>query len=170
MTPTPALATTDLCDAYSDEADAALRVATPMFRSFGGRQRFGGVVTTLKLFEDNVLVRNALSEDSDGGVLVVDGGGSMRCALLGDRLAELGRDHGWSGVLVYGCVRDSAELAGIDLGVQALNTHPRKSVKKGSGERNVSVTFAGITIQPGDWLYADEDGVVVAAKALTLEE
>ncbi|MFP4130104.1 MAG: ribonuclease E activity regulator RraA [Halorhodospira sp.] len=162
------LSTTDLCDAYAEDPEAQLRVVNPMFVGYGGRCRFSGPVTTLKLFEDNVQVRDALSEQGDGGVLVVDGGGSMRCALLGDRLAALGRDNGWSGVLIYGCVRDSAELAGIGLGVQALNTHPLKSQKKGLGERDVSVTFAGATIKPGDWLYADEDGVVVAAQALSL--
>lgn len=160
--------TTDLSDAWSDQPGAHVRIANPMFRSYGGRTRFAGPVRTLKLFEDNVLVREALSEPSDGGVLVVDGGGSMRCALLGDNLAEMGCENGWAGIVVYGCVRDSAELAGIGLGVQALNTHPRKSVKKGQGEREVSVTFAGVTIQPGDWLYADEDGILIASHELTL--
>ena len=163
-----ALRTTDLCDAHADDPQKQLRVINPMFVGYGGRQRFGGRVTTLKLFEDNARVREVLGEPGDGGVLVVDGGGSMRCALLGDRLAALGRDHGWSGVVVYGCVRDAAELGGIDIGVQALNTHPLKSQKKGLGERDVSVTFAGATIQAGDWLYADEDGIVVAADELEL--
>ncbi|ABM61253.1 ribonuclease E activity regulator RraA [Halorhodospira halophila] len=163
-----ALLTTDLCDAYADEPGAQLRAMNPMLIGYGGRARFGGPVTTLKLFEDNVRVRELLSAPGDGGVLVVDGGGSMRCALLGDRLAELGRENGWSGAIIYGCVRDSAELAQIDFGVQALNTHPLKSQKKGLGERDVSVTFAGVTIQSGDWLYADEDGVVVASRELTL--
>lgn len=163
-----ALLTTDLCDAYAEDPEAHLRVVNPMFVGYGGRCRFSGPVTTLKLFEDNAQVRAVLSEPSRGGVLVVDGGGSMRCALLGDRLAVLGRDNGWSGVLIYGCVRDSAELARIDFGVQALNTHPLKSHKAGHGERDVSVTFAGATIKPGDWLCADEDGVIVAERALTL--
>ncbi len=163
-----ALLTTDLCDAYADDPGVQLRVMNPMLVGYGGRTRFGGRVTTLKLFEDNVRVRELLSEPGDGGVLVVDGGGSMRCALLGDRLAALGRDNGWSGAIIYGCVRDSAELAQIDFGVQALNTHPLKSQKKGLGERDVSVTFAGVTIQSGDWLYADEDGVIAATRELTL--
>ncbi|ABI56521.1 ribonuclease E activity regulator RraA [Alkalilimnicola ehrlichii MLHE-1] len=154
--------TTDLCDDFADE----LRVMNPMFRDFGGRVRFHGPVTTVKLFEDNSAVREALSEPGEGRVLVVDGGGSMRCALLGDNLAALGQKNGWAGVVVYGCVRDSAELATIDLGVKALNVHPLKSVKKGIGERDVTVTFAGITIQAGDWLYADEDGIVVARNSL----
>ncbi|MBK1735873.1 ribonuclease activity regulator protein RraA [Halorhodospira abdelmalekii] len=159
-------ATTDLCDHYAADAQLQLRVINPMFASFGGRRRFSGPVTTLKLFEDNVRVREVLGEPSNGGVLVVDGGGSMRCALLGDQLAKLGRQNGWSGIVVYGCVRDSAELANIDFGVQALNVHPLKSRKKGLGERDVSVTFGGATIQPGEWLYADEDGIIVVQQAL----
>ncbi len=154
--------TTDICDEYS----ARVRIATPMFRDYGGRKLFEGPVTTVKVFEDNSLVRQALEEAGEGRVLVVDGGGSMRCALLGDQLAALGRQNGWSGVVVYGCIRDAADIATIDLGVKALTTHPLKSVKKGVGERDVPVTFAGITIQPGDYLYADEDGIVVADVAL----
>ncbi|BAU58820.1 ribonuclease E inhibitor RraA [Halorhodospira halochloris] len=159
-------ATTDLCDEYMDDPQAQLRVVNPMFTGFGGRKRFSGQITTLKLFEDNVRVREVLSEPGDGGVLVIDGGGSMRCALLGDQLAQLGKDNGWSGVVVYGCVRDSAQLMEIELGVQALNAHPLKSQKKGLGERDVSVTFGSVTIQPGEWLYADEDGIIVASQQL----
>ncbi len=158
--------TTDLCDAHADDPTAQVRVVNPMFVGYGGRRRFSGPVTTLKLFEDNVRVREILSEPGEGGVLVVDGGGSMRCALLGDQLAALGRENGWSGAVIYGCVRDSADLAEIDFGVQALNTHPLKSQKKGLGERDVSVTFAGATIQSGDWIYVDEDGVIVAGRQL----
>lgn len=154
--------TTDLCDDYSDR----LRIASPIFQSYGGRKLFNGPVTTLKVFEDNSLVREALEQPGEGRVLVVDGGGSLRCALVGDQLALLGQKNGWAGILVYGCIRDSADIAGIDIGLKALNTHPLKSVKKGVGERDVPVTFAGITIQPGDYLYADHDGVVVAEGAL----
>jgi len=154
--------TTDICDAHSDK----LRIATPLFQDYGGRRMFEGKVTTVKVFEDNSLVRTALEEAGEGRVLVVDGGGSMRCALLGDQLAELGHKNGWAGVIVYGCIRDSADIAKIDIGVKALNTHPLKSVKKGVGDRDVPVTFAGITIQPGDYLYADEDGFVVATDRL----
>jgi regulator of ribonuclease activity A len=149
-----------------DQPHVQLRVVNPMFSSFGGRRRFCGQVSTLKLFEDNVRVREVLSEPSEAGVLVVDGGGSMRCALLGDQLAELGRDNGWSGVVIYGCVRDSTQLATSDFGVQALNTNPLKSQKKGLGERDVSVTFGGVTIQPGEWVYADEDGILVSNQQL----
>ncbi|HEX5512948.1 MAG TPA: ribonuclease E activity regulator RraA [Gammaproteobacteria bacterium] len=155
--------TTDICDQYSER----LRIATPIFSDYGGRKLFEGRVVTVKVFEDNSLVRAALAEAGQGRVLVVDGGGSMRCALLGDQLAELGHGNGWAGVIVYGCIRDSADIAKIDLGVKALQTHPLRSVKKGVGERDVPVTFAGITIRPGDYLYADEDGVVVADEALS---
>jgi regulator of ribonuclease activity A len=154
--------TTDICDQYSER----LRIATPIFSDFGGRKMFEGTVVTVKVFEDNSLVREALAESGEGRVLVVDGGGSMRCALLGDQLAELGYKNRWAGVVVYGCIRDSADIGRIELGVKALQTHPLRSVKKGVGERDVPVTFAGITIQPGDYLYADEDGVVVATEAL----
>lgn len=154
--------TTDICDDHSER----LRIATPLFQDYGGRKLFHGPVSTVKVFEDNSLVRQALEEAGAGRVLVVDGGGSMRCALLGDQLAELGHKNGWAGVIVYGCIRDSADIAGIDLGVKALTTHPLKSVKKGVGERDVPVTFAGITLRAGDYLYADEDGFVVADEKL----
>lgn len=154
--------TTDICDQYSER----LRIATPIFSNYGGRKLFEGSVVTVKVFEDNSLVREVLGEAGEGRVLVVDGGGSMRCALLGDQLAELGCKNGWAGVIVYGCIRDSADIAMIDLGVKALQTHPLRSVKKGMGDRGVPVTFAGITIVPGDYLYADEDGVVVADEKL----
>ncbi len=156
------LKTTDLCDDHSDH----LAIATPLFRDFGGRRQFHGPISTVKVFEDNSLVRTALEEPGEGRVLVVDGGGSMRCALLGDNLAEMGRQNGWSGIVVYGCIRDSADIADMDIGVKALNTHPLKSVKKGEGERDASVTFAGITIRAGSYLYADEDGIIVAAEPL----
>ncbi len=156
------LKTTDLCDDHSDH----LRIVSPLFRDYGGKPMFHGRITTVKVFEDNSLVRSALEEPGEGRVLVVDGGGSMRCALLGDNLAELGLKNGWAGVLVYGCVRDAADLARIAIGVKALNTHPLKSVKKGVGDRDVPVTFAGVTFHAGEWLYGDEDGVIVAAEAL----
>jgi regulator of ribonuclease activity A len=150
------LPTADLCD-QDDEA----RVAEPMFRDFGKRIAFSGPIATVKVFEDNVLVRQELEEEGRGRVLVVDGGGSKRCALLGDRLAGLARDNGWAGVIVYGCIRDSAEIAEIDVGVKALATHPRKSIKRGEGVRDVAVTFAGVTFSPGEIVHADADGIVV---------
>ncbi len=157
--PTPI---TDLCDAHGEAVEAL----APMFVDYGGCRRFEGPATTVSCFEDNSLVRDTLETPGDGGVLVVDGGGSMRCALLGDNLGEMAVSHGWAAVLVYGCVRDSVALSGLNLGVRALNTHPRKSVKRGAGERNTAVTVAGVTIEPGNWLYADEDGVICSRQRL----
>ena len=154
-------ATADLSDAFPEVA-----IAEPVFRDFGGQRSFHGVVSTILTFEDNSLVRAALSEPGDGRVLIVDGGASTRCALLGDLLAALGSEHGWSGTVVNGCVRDSAVLAGIPFGIKALATCPRKSVKLGRGERDVPVTFAGVTFSPGHHVYADADGVLVSAEEL----
>lgn len=154
--------TTDLCDAN----EGRVRVCAPMFRSFGGRTSFHGQIATLKLFEDNSLVRSALETPGIGRVLVVDGGGSMRCALVGDQLALLGVKNGWAGVVVYGCIRDSKAIGGMDLGVFALGTHPRKTVKRNIGEIDLAVSFGGVTFHPGHYVYADEDGVVVSASAL----
>lgn len=154
--------TTDLCDANEDKVS----VVSPMFRSFGGRTAFGGPVTTLKLFEDNALVRKTLEAAGNGRVLVIDGGGSMRCALVGDQLAALGVTNGWAGIVVYGCIRDSKAIAAMDIGVFALGTHPRKTVKRNTGEADLPVTFGGVTFVPGHYLYADEDGVIVSATAL----
>jgi regulator of ribonuclease activity A len=155
-------ATADLYDEFGE----TLRIAAPIFHDFGGRRTFQGPVATVKVHEDNSLVREALEEAGDGRVLVVDGGGSLRCALVGDVLAELGRKNGWAGIIVYGCIRDSAPIADIDIGIKALATHPRKSVKRGVGERDVAVRFAEVEIRPGDYLYADTDGIAVADRAL----
>lgn len=154
--------TTDLCDAN----EGRVRVCAPMFRSFGGYTHFHGPITTLKLFEDNSLVRSRLETPGNGRVLVVDGGGSMRCALVGDQLALLGVKNGWAGVVVYGCIRDSKAISAMNIGVFALGTHPMKSIKKGAGDSDVPVTFGGITFTPGEYLYADEDGVIVSAQSL----
>ncbi|MCP1674709.1 regulator of ribonuclease activity A [Natronocella acetinitrilica] len=156
------LRTTDLCDAHGDQVIAL----SPLFQDYGGKREWHGQIATVKVFEDNSLVRAALEEPGQGRVLVVDGGGSMRCALLGDQMADLALRNNWAGVLVYGCVRDAAELRDIAVGVKALNTHPQRSVKKGVGERDVPVTFSGVTFSAGQWLYADEDGVIVSAEAL----
>ena len=150
--------TTDLCYAHPQ----AVRVAEPIFRDFGGRVAFAGPISTLKVFEDNALVRAALEEPGNGRVLVVDGAGSKRTALVGGNLAQLAVKNGWDGILVFGCIRDSAEIAAADVGVKALAAHPVKSAKKGAGERDVPVTFAGVTFAPGQWLYADGDGVITA--------
>lgn len=162
-----ALLTTDLLDNNEPLIQQEqLRVVAPMFQCYGGKPSFSGTIVTLKLFEDNSLVRNALGEAGTGKVLVIDGGGSLRCALLGDQLAELAVKNGWEGVVVYGCIRDSAAINALPLGVRALNTHPLKTVKKNVGERDVPVTFGGITLKPGEWLCADEDGVIVSTRPL----
>ena len=150
--------TTDICDHQGER----VQVADPIFRSYGMRARFAGPIATLKVFEDNSLVRAALETAGHGRVLVVDAGGSLRCAMVGGQLGQLAVDNGWSGVVVWGCVRDSAELDALEIGVRALGTHPRKCVKRGEGSRDLPVHFAGIGFTPGHWLYADEDGVVVA--------
>jgi regulator of ribonuclease activity A len=158
------IATTDLLDAHPD-----LQVADPIFRDFGGREAFAGPVQTLAVFEDNTLVRHALEAPGEGKVLVVDGGGSLRCALVGDRLAALGVEHGWVGIVVNGCVRDTAELARLPIGIKALAAHPRRSEKRGQGRRGVAVEFAGVGFEPGAWCYADADGIVVAAGPVHLD-
>lgn len=154
--------TTDICDEFPD----AVMVAEPIFTHYGKRKRFHGPATTIKVYEDNVLVRSALEEAGNGRVLVVDSGGSLRRALLGDILAGMAADNGWAGVIVNGCIRDSAAIATIDVGVMALATMPLKSGKRGDGETGVSVSFAGITIRPGEYLYADEDGLLLSRREL----
>lgn len=157
--------TADLCDKYSD----TLLIAEPIgFNDFGGTLGFYGKIHTVKCFENNHFVRTALEQPGDGKVLVVDGGGSMRCALLGDMLGELAVKNNWNGVIVYGCIRDSAAMAKLPLGVKALDTHPLKSVKKNEGEENIVVHFAGIDFTPGHYVYADGDGIVVSEKELSL--
>ncbi len=154
--------TADLCDSHEE----SVHVVEPMFRSLGGRPAFGGPIATLKVFEDNSLVRAELEGPGEGRVLVVDGGGSMRCALVGDQLALLGVKNGWAGVIVYGCIRDAKAIGAMDLGVFALGTHPKKSIKKGAGDRDIPVTFGGVTFAPGQYVYADEDGVIVSDSSL----
>jgi len=156
------LSTADLCDQFESE----LRICAPMFRSYGGRTSFGGPITTLKLFEDNGLVRKALEAPGNGRVLVVDGGGSMRRALVGDQIAALAVKNGWAGIVVFGCIRDSAAIGDMDLGVFALGTHPLKTVKRNEGQVDLTVSFGGIDFVPGHHLYADGDGVIVSARAL----
>jgi regulator of ribonuclease activity A len=158
--------TPDLCDQFEAELGKTVRVVAPMFQRYGGRGSFSGEIVTLKVFEDNSLVRQAFGEDGHGKVLVIDGGGSLRCALVGDQLAILAHKNGWEGVVVYGCIRDSVDINGIDIGVRALNTHPQKSIKKGAGDRDIAVTFGGVTFNPGEYLYADDDGVLVSGKRL----
>jgi regulator of ribonuclease activity A len=161
-------ATTDLCDDHPQLLeDGRLAVLPPVFRHFGQRPKFSGRVTTLKVFEDNALVRATLEAPGNGNVLVIDGGASLRRALVGGQLALLAQDNGWAGIVVDGCVRDSDEINGCDIGVRALGTHPQKSAKKGVGERNTRIVVAGVAVNPGDWLYADADGILIAQQKLT---
>ncbi len=155
-------ATADLCDLHGD----ALQVADPGYRSFGARPAFSGPIATVKAFEDNSYVREALEEPGRGRVLVIDGGGSRRCAMVGDQLAKLAQDNGWAGIIVDGCIRDSQAIANMDIGVKALATHPMKSVKRNEGQREIPVNFAGVAFLPGHHLYADADGIVVSEVAL----
>jgi regulator of ribonuclease activity A len=154
--------TADLCDEFSDE----LEVCEPIFGDYGGELRFAGQIATIKCFEDNSLVRELTGEAGNGRVLVVDAGGSMRRAVVGDMLGKKAVDNGWAGIVVYGCIRDSAALSALPIGVKALGTHPVKTDKRGEGQRDIAVRFAGVTFRPEDWLYADEDGIVVARRQL----
>ena len=155
-------ATADLYDQFGDK----VQVALPMFNDYGKKRKFCGPISTLKVHEDNTLVRSALEEEGEGRVLVVDGGGSLHCALLGDMLAKLGLDNGWQGIIVYGCIRDSAAVADMDIGVKALNTNPKKSLKKGVGDRDIPIEFANVEFRPGTYIYADEDGILLTNEKL----
>ena len=182
--------TADLCDAYGD----LLQYVEPIFRDFGQKTKFGGKICTVKCHEDNSYVKAALAEPGDGRVigilfywnfntckfnllnvcvflkvLVVDGGGSLRRALLGDNVAAAALRNNWSGVIIYGCVRDTVELEKINVGIKALASIPRKTEKKNVGSRDIPVTFAGVTFRPNDYVYADRDGIVVSDKKLALE-
>lgn len=158
----PSPRTTDLCDEFPE---STLVCETP-FVSYGAVAAFSGPVRTVEVHEDNVPVKAALEDLPRGSVLVVDGGGSRRCALLGDRLASVAASRGLAGVILNGCVRDARELAGIGVGILALGTNPRRSRKAGAGRRDVPVRFGGITWTPGQYAYADEDGVVVSGAPL----
>ncbi len=159
--------TTDLCDDHPQMLeDGRLTVLPPVFRLYGQHVKFAGRVATLKVFEDNALVRSTLEGPGNGNVLVVDGGGSLRRALVGGQLALLAQDNGWSGIIVYGCVRDRDEINSCEIGVRALATHPQKSSKQGAGERNVRIFISGVPVNPGDWVYADADGVLIAQQKL----
>ena len=154
----------DICDDFLAE----LQVLEPLFTEYGGKEKFCGEIVTIKCFEDNSFVKQTLGTQGNGKVLVVDGGGSLRCALLGDMLAAMAAQNGWQGVLVNGCVRDVEILKDIDLGVRALKPYPLKSEKRNEGQLNIAVHFAGVDFKPGQYLYADENGIVVARSELSL--
>ncbi len=153
--------TPDLCDQFPD-----VQVAEPVFRSFGGQARFAGPSVTVKCLNDNSRVRELAATPGEGRVIVVDGGGSLRRALLGDMIAANAVKHGWAGFLIFGCVRDVEILATLPLGVQALAAHPMKTDRRDLGEVDVPVSFAGVSVTPGDWIYADANGVLVSGMRL----
>jgi regulator of ribonuclease activity A len=154
--------TPDLCDANEESVEV---IGLP-FRNYGGRQQFGGEVVTVKCFEDNSKVKEMLATPGEGRVLVVDGGGSLRKALLGDLIAASAVKNGWAGVVIYGAIRDVDLVAGMDVGVQALGSSPLKTEKRGLGDLGMPIKLAGVTVRQGDWLYADNNGVIVSPKAL----
>ena len=152
----------DICDDFLH----SVQILEPLFTAFGACRKYYGEIVTIKCFEDNSVVKQTLGYDGHGKVLVVDGGGSLRCALLGDLLGAMAAENGWRGVLINGCVRDVEILKTIDLGISALNCHPLKSNKRNEGQLNIPVSFAGVDFLPGQFLYADENGMVVAEKEL----
>ncbi|NVK42163.1 MAG: ribonuclease E activity regulator RraA [Oceanospirillaceae bacterium] len=156
----------ELCDQFPD----LVQVVEPLFANIGGREAFGGEIVTIKAFEDNSLVREQVSKPGEGKVLVVDGGGSMRRAMLGDMLAEKAERNGWEGIVIYGCIRDVNAIGNLDIGVQALGTHPMKTEKRGLGDLNVPVTFGGVTFRPGDYIYGDNNGLLVSPQKLELAD
>ena len=165
---TPAFVTCDLLD---DHPEHDFQVVSPsidgkFFKSYGAIKSFGGQVVTVKCFEDNSRVKELLATDGQGKVLVVDGGASMRCALMGDMIAESAVKNHWSGVIIYGCVRDVDASAELNLGVHALAAIPQKSNRKGLGEVDISLSFGGVTVQSGDYVYADNNGIIIAKEKL----
>lgn len=163
------LATAEICDTNSTHiASGDLRVLQPIFQIYGQCRAFCGPIVTVKVVEDNVLVREVLETRGEGRVLVIDGGGSLRCALVGGNLGQLARNMGWAGIVVNGCIRDVDEINGCDIGVRALASHPLKSNKKGTGQKHVPVHVAGTFIRDGEWLYADNDGILVSKFELSI--
>ncbi len=154
--------TADLYDAHTDE----VHVVEPLLRHYGGAKRFSGPIATLKAYEDNLVLHEQLKEPGAGRVIVIDGGGSLRTAIIGDVLAQRAKDMGYAGCVVNGCMRDVVECAGIDFGLMALASNPTRPKKKGFGERGLPVAFGGVKFTPGEWLYADEDGILVCGRKL----
>ncbi len=146
-----------------DDIGADVRSCDTQFRQFGARTQFAGPISTVRCFQDNALLKSVLSEPGAGRVLVIDGSGSLHTALVGDVIAELARCNGWSGLIVHGAVRDAATLRGIDIGIKALGTNPRKSTKTGAGERDVAIDLGGVSFLPGHVAHSDDDGIVVVA-------
>ena len=166
MSSTPFIATCDLCDVHKTDVSGAFRVLPPAFRDFGAVRRFAGPAVTVKCFEDNTPVKQMVESAGQGRVLVVDGGGSLRRALLGGNLGAAAARNGWAGVVIDGCVRDVAELAVCEVGIRALASMPLPTERKAEGQRDLAVQIQGVWVRPGDWIYADEDGMVVSATQL----
>lgn len=164
---TTVVSTCDLCDQHKNDESGDFRVLPPVFKAFGGLATFSGPVVTVKVFEDNTLVKQALDSPGEGRVLVVDGGGSLRRALVGGNLAKAAARNGWAGIVVDGCVRDVAELNAESVGIRALALMPLPTEKRGEGQTGVAVRIQGVWVRPGDWLYADADGMVVSSSALS---
>lgn len=162
----PSFATCDLCDVHKGDTTGAFRVLPPLFREFGARVAFCGPVVAVKCFEDNSVVKAAVESPGEGRVLVVDGGGSLRRALLGGNLGSAAARNGWAGLVIDGCVRDVTELAACDVGIRALASIPLPTERRGEGQRDVPVRIQGVWVRPGDWLYADADGIVVSDRPL----
>lgn len=160
------IVTPDLCDAYPE----SVRVVEPIFTNYGGREAYGGQIVTVKCHEDNSLVKEHVANPGEGRVMVVDGGGSLRCALLGDMLAEKAAQNNWAGLIIFGCIRDIDEIRKTELGVQALRTIPIKSNRQGRGDWNIPVTFGGVTFNPGEYVYADNNGIIVSTQPLNMPE
>ncbi len=159
-----AFTTADLCDIHSAENN--FQIADNLLRSYGGKSCFCGQISTVKVFEDNVLIRTVLEEKVEKRVLVVDGGGSHRCALLDIDLVKLAIYNGWEGIVIHGCIRNTEVINQLPIGIRALHSHPLKSNKKGQGDRNLVVTFAGINFKQNHFLYADNDGIIVSETML----
>jgi len=164
MITSPTLVTGDLCDRHKSDHDGSFRVLPPSFQDYGKRKRFAGIVSTVKCFEDNSFVKAALEEPGQGRVLVIDGGSSFRRALIGGKIAAAAAGNGWAGVVVDGCVRDSAELADCDLGIRALGLNPMPTERRNQGQRDIALHIHGVWVLPGEWLVADENGIVVMPK------
>lgn len=154
--------TPELCDKYPD----LVRVVEPIFKNYGGKSSFGGQIVTIKCHEDNSVVKETAGTAGNGKIIVVDGGGSLLRALLGDLIAQNAVQNGWEGFIIYGCIRDVDAISTMNLGVKALNTNPLKTEKKGIGDLNIPVSFGGVTFKPGEYVYADSNGIIVSSKPL----
>lgn len=163
------ISTPDICDAYeADIAAGKVNILDGIFTNYGKHDAFCGEVVTIKCFEDNSVLKKLVDTKGEGRVIVMDGGGSLRRAILGDMLAEKATNNGWVGIVINGCIRDCDEIAATSIGVKALNTHPMKTEKRGLGDLNVPVSFAGHTIRPGNWVYSDNNGIIISDNELKL--